>query len=139
MQYHLPSIKMWPIHFIRDVLSKNKVTSCWIRQFIILVLKKNQLVELHIPHYAELSVKKIYPQIKVHYLLIKILTWLKENVLHERRFFYLIVWTLFTNEIKEIFKKARAKRSLSQALDSNEKIKITINLRRDKTAAKLSK
>lgn len=93
------------------------------------MLKKYNIKEIHVPHYAELSVKNMYPKLidKAH--LRMYLPDYPEKVYPEREFFYSVVGTLFPKELLDIVSKARANRSLGETRDKSELIKLTPEVR----------
>ena len=88
-------------------------------------MKRQQIIELHIPAYAELSVKKMYPKLLENLFFKDHMPDYPNSVLPERSFFYPVVTTLFQKETLQLVRKSRENRKIKDNMEEDEYVKLT--------------
>ena len=124
MQYHLSSFRMWPIQFIKDILSGRKQA----REVMYVCLcrswreKNNRTSNSCI---CWVSVKKMYPKPLENLFFKDHMSDYPNSVLPKRSFFYPVVTTLFQKETLQLVRKSRENRKIKDNMEKDEHVKLT--------------
>ena len=123
----MPPFEKWPMHFLRKVLSGEK--SVWSFLWIFMqMLKQEEIAELQIPQYKELSVKSVWPLVKDVADLMKYFPDYKESQYPWRTHMFSILSTLRHEDVMNMILNARKNRSLDNQEDDDELVFINKRL-----------
>ena len=126
MQYHLPPYEKCPIHFLREVLTGDKLVSLAILHWK--VLRKESVINLNVPRYKELLVHSIWPLVREVSSLTQYFPTLQPNQTPDRNYMFSILATLCSEEIRNMIPNARKNRSLNIPGEANDMIFIAKKL-----------
>ena len=76
------------------------------------------------PFYPEFALKNVWSVFKENQTVKEYMPDIKENELPERRFFFSILSTIYSDEIKAMIKDARNYRAIAQTQTNQEKIEL---------------
>ena len=116
--WFLPSYRRCPTRYLRQLLSGEKK-----------VLLVTDVKTFDVPQYSELSVRKLYPYIKDTQDLNVFFPDYDNSELPERKFMISVLCTTRPNEITQLVKDSRQKRSVFENDDSTELIKIRSSIK----------
>ena len=116
----LPSYRRCPTRFLRQLLSGEKK-----------VLLVTDVKTFDVPQYSELSVRKLYPYIKDTQDLNIFFPDYDNSELPERKFMISVLCTIRPDEIAQLVKDSRKKRSVIENDDNTELIKIRSSIKNE--------
>ena len=91
----------------------------------------SEIKHIHVPNYAELSVKKVYPKVKQNAHVRRHLPDYPSSIIPDRAYFYSVLSTLFPREVHALVVKARSNRSVGEISDKGQLVKITPEIHND--------
>ena len=126
--WFLPSYRRCPTRYLSQFLSWEKK-----------VLLETDVKTFDVPQYSELSVRKLYPYIKDSQNLNVFFPDYNNSELPERKLMISVLCTTRPNEITQLVKDSRQKRSVFENNDSTELIKVRSSIKSEIMAVVIQK